>query len=249
MVTPSTSRAAGRRLDRAGRPVAGLSFRAASMAAGAIASAGLASGAGAQQVLARLTPPDVLQVVVERIVPGGEARYDVVEKQLAELCKRRDCPNAYLALESFETPKEIYWLTAYRTPADVERIAAAYESNASLRAEMAELAAPKEELVEQPPETIMLRYREDASDGSPWLVGIVPYTVIAESGDAASSGGTVFETDGGRRLVFVPAANAEDANAIAPALGAGAKRFVLRTDWSKPAGAWIVANPALWSVR
>jgi hypothetical protein len=194
----------------------------------------------------------VLQLVVERIKPGREQRYDAIEKELADVCERRNCPNAYLALESFTAPKEIYWLTAYRTAADVERVAAAYASNALLRAEMYELTVQKNELVEQPPSQVMLEHRADASDGSPWLIGILPFAIIVEGlegADAAASGGTVFEAANGMRLVFVPAANAEDANAIAPALGPGAKRFMVRPEWSKPTAQWIIANPALWSAR
>ena len=89
----------------------------------------------AQQPLAGQNPPQVLQLVIERIKPGNEARYDAIEQQLAVLCKER-CPNAYLALESFATPKEIYWLTAYRTADDVDRIAAVYASDALLRADL-----------------------------------------------------------------------------------------------------------------
>jgi hypothetical protein len=59
----------------------------------------------------------------------------------------------------------------------------------------------------------------------------------------------VFEALDGRRLVFAPAATAEDTNAIAAALGSGAKRFAVRAEWSKPASAWIIANPVLWSAR
>ena len=36
---------------------------------------------------------------------------------------------------------------------------------------------------------------------------------------------------------------------MAAALGPGAKRFAVRAEWSKPAAAWIIANPALWSPR
>ncbi len=201
----------------------------------------------AQQPLAGQEPPQVLQLVIERIKPGNEARYDAIERQLAVLCKER-CPNAYLALESFATPKEIYWLTAYRTAADVDRIAAEYASNALLRADLRALSAPKDELVESAV-TLMLEHREALSDTSPWLVGILPYAVIVEGRDAVTSGGAVFEAPDGMRLVFAPAANAEDANAVAAALGPGAKPFAVRAEWSKPAPAWIIANPALWSPR
>jgi hypothetical protein len=202
----------------------------------------------AQQPLAGQDSPEILQLVIERIVPGLEADYDAIEKQLAAACERR-CPNAYVALESFVTPKEIYWITAYRAAADVQRIEALYAADPALLTQLGELSKTKRGLLLEAPTTTFLEHREDVSDGSPWLIGILPYAVIVESDEAVSSGGAVFESDTGLRLVFAPAANAEDANAVAAALGPGAKAFVVRAAWSKPAAAWIIANPALWSSR
>lgn len=207
----------------------------------------VAAPLAAQGPLEGQDPPAVLQITVERIKPTHEGPYDAIERELAMLCKER-CPNAYLALESFTSPKEIYWLTAYRTEADVARIAAAYADDALLRAEMSRLSAPKAEFVE-PAVQITARYRLDLSDGSPWLVGILPFAVIVDGAAAAGSGGTIFELPNGDRLAFVPVANAEDTNAIAAALGPSAKRFAVRPEWSKPSAAWIIANPALWSPR
>jgi hypothetical protein len=73
----------------------------------------------AQGPLAGQASPAVLQIRIERIKAGNEQRYDAIEREVAALCRRLNCPNAYLALESLTSPKEVYWLTAYRTEADV----------------------------------------------------------------------------------------------------------------------------------
>jgi hypothetical protein len=205
----------------------------------------LAAPLGAQGPLQGLVPPEVIGVTIERIKPGNEERYDTVERELAAVCKRLGCPNAYLALESFTSPKEVYWLTAYRTEAEVARIAAEYASNEHLRDELRRGSAAKEAFTE-PPVNLTARYRPDDSDSSPWLVGILPFAVVVEVDRSKASNGAVFELPDGSRLAFVPAANAEDANAIAAALGPTAKRFAVHAEWSKPASAWIIANPALW---
>ncbi len=204
----------------------------------------VASPLTAQGPLEGQAPPAVLQITIERIKPANEARYDAIEREIAALCKRLGCPNAYLALESFATPKEIYWLTAYRTEADVGRIAEAYASNESLRAELGRASAPKNELIE-PPINLMARYRAELSDASPWLVGTLPFVLIVD-GEMAPGSGAVFDLPNGRQLVVIPVANVEDLNAIAAALGPSAKRFVVRPEWSKPHSAWIIGNPALW---
>lgn len=200
----------------------------------------------AQGPLEAQDPPAVIGLTIERIKPGNEERYDTVERDLAAVCKRLRCPNAYLALESFTSPKEIYWLTAYRTEADVARVAAAYASNEPLLAELRRGAAAKEALTE-PPVNLTARYRPDSSDTSGWLVGTLPYAVVVQvDRSSMAGGGAVFELPDGARLAIVPAANAEDTNAIAAAFGPGAKRFAVHAEWSKPAPAWIIANPALW---
>jgi hypothetical protein len=113
---------------------------------------------------------------------------------------------------------------------------------------MLRLSAPKAALVE-PLVNLMTRQRRDLSDASPWLVGILPFAVIADGDAAAGHGGTVFELPDESRLAFISAANSEDAIAIAAALGTGAKPYAVRAEWSKPAAAWIIANPALWPPR
>ena len=112
-------------------------------------------------------------------------------------------------------------------------------------AELRRGSAAKEALTE-PPANLTVRYRSDSSDASPWLVGILPFAVVVEVDRSTVVGGAVFELPDGSRLAFVPAANAEDTNAIAAALGPRAKRFAVHAAWSKPASAWIIANPALW---
>jgi hypothetical protein len=203
----------------------------------------VAAPVAAQGPLEGQEPPAVLGITIERIKPASEARYDAIEREAAAVCRRLGCPNAYLALESFTAPKEVYWLTAYRSEADVDRVAAAYAGNEPLRAELRRVSAAKDGIVE-PPVNLTARYRPELSDASPWLVGILPFAVIVEGNTVGS--GAVFELADGRQLVFIPAANAEDTNAIAAAFGAGAKRFAVRAEWSKPAAAWIIANPALW---
>src|SRR5690606_28315617 len=47
-----------------------------------------------------------------------EARYGALEECMAEACGRLGCPNAYLALESVDGPKEVWWIVDYADDAD-----------------------------------------------------------------------------------------------------------------------------------
>jgi hypothetical protein len=85
----------------------------------------------AMNVSAR-SPPPLLQIVQERLNPGAEPAYGTIEEQLAALCARMNAPNRYLALASLTLPTEVWWLNAYASPADVDRIAEAYARNTEL---------------------------------------------------------------------------------------------------------------------
>ena len=93
----------------------------------------------AMNVSAR-SPPPLLQIVQERLNPGAEPAYGKIEEQLAALCARMNAPNRYLALASLTLPTEVWWLNAYASPADVDRIAEAYARNTELMTAMRELA-------------------------------------------------------------------------------------------------------------
>src|SRR5882762_5098512 len=116
------------------------------------------------------SPPSLLQIVQERLNPDAEPVYGKIEEQLAALCARMNAPNRYLALASLTLPREVWWLNAYASPADVDRIAEAYARNMELMTAMRELAQGKKGLASDPID-LMATLRGDLSDASPWLIG------------------------------------------------------------------------------
>jgi hypothetical protein len=186
-------------------------------------------------------PPAILQITIERIHASGEAAYGAIEEKLREVCVRLGCPNRYLALESIASPKEVWWLVAYATEDDVDRVAQSYARNEQLLNAMNDLAALKSEIVDAPT-AHMTSHRVDSSDGAAWRVGFEPFVVIAE--DAGS--GAVFESREHRMFTFAAAASLPEAEAAAAKLGATARPFRVRPSWSVPEDAWAAANPQLW---
>jgi hypothetical protein len=189
-------------------------------------------------------PPALLLITTETINPGNELQYDAVEKRLTELCARR-CPNDYLALATTSAPMDVWWFVAYASQVEVERIAAEYADDAVLLRELEALSAQKRALTSAPASYMTAR-RPDLGDGAPWRIGAVPFTVIAERREAEPRIGSVFETADGVRFAVVGAETAVDAQAAAARLGAGARIFAVNPEWSKPAQAWLAANPDLW---
>ena len=195
-------------------------------------------------------PPPVLQIVVERLKAASLPTYDALEAQMAQVCAGLQCPNPYLALESVELPKEVWWFNEYRSAADAERVAQAYARNTELMDALAALARRKQGLTDDPIDRLT-SYRKSLSDGAPWLVGAAPFAVIAErrKSVAAATGGAVFEAPDGRHFTIASAATVAQANAKAAVLGADARVFAVRPEWSLPAESWVTANRQLWRNR
>jgi hypothetical protein len=184
--------------------------------------------------------PPILQITIERVKAGAERDYDGIERALKEVCVRLECPNAYLALESVATPKEVWWLVAYASSSDVERVGAAYAANEQLLREMMALNTRKAGLTE-PPIAHVTTYRDGSSS---WRMGGERFAVVSSGPDGGA--GAVFEAPAGVRFAIAFVAARADADALVRKLGGGARVFATRPEWSKPDDAWIAANPRLW---
>ncbi len=207
----------------------------------------LAPLAAATTATSAQEPPALLQITIETITPGAELRYDAVEKRITEVCARR-CPNDYLALESTTAPTDVWWFVAYASQGEVDGVAAAYANDAALRRELEELSAQKRTLTNAPVSHMTTR-RLDLGDGAPWRVGAVPFTVIAELRGTEPRLGSVFDAPDGPRFAVVGAATEAEAQAAATRLGPSARIFAVNPAWTKPAEAWLAANPELWRRR
>jgi hypothetical protein len=194
--------------------------------------------------LSAQSPPAMLQIVRERIHPGGEQAYGRVEEELARLCRGR-CPNRYLALASAGSPKEVWWLTMYDAQTDVDRVAKAYAADQELLDSMRKLALGRKGLTDDPVD-VMTAFRRDLSEASSWRIGELRFAVVREIKPPAKSPGAVFELADGRAFVFAAASSIADATGIAAAWGTGAQVLEVRPEWSFPQDSWVARNPELW---
>ena len=186
-------------------------------------------------------PPAVLQITIERVQAGGEARYGELEERMAETCARLGCPNAYLALESVAGPKEVWWFVEYADEADVARVARAYAENAPLLAALTELAALKKDITD-PAVEHMTRLRGDAAEAPAWRVGLEPFVVIAPR----AAVGAVFESSEHAIFTILAALSSTEAARAAAELGAGARILSVQPAWSRPKDEWVDASPEIW---
>ena len=179
-----------------------------------------------------MDPLPLLWIARERLKAGREERYGNVERQIAYVCATMGCPNPYLALASVDIlPREVWWLNAFSSHADVERVKEAYALNTAMMKAMGKLITEKRRSAEEPVETLA-ELRTDLSDGSPWRVGELPFAVILEMRVAAPSAGAVYQAPDGRAFAFGAASDLASAGLLASAMGSGARIFEVREEWS-----------------
>lgn len=208
-------------------------------------------GAGVAALLAALAPaptyaqatPPILQITIERVAVGRESEYGRAEERLREACVHLGCPNDYLALESVGEPREVWWLVAYSSQTDVDRVAQAYARNDSLMTALRDLNALKKDIAETTGSWVT-RYRPDLGGDGPSRIGVAPFAVLGTA--TASGSGPVFEAPDGVRFTVIETATLDEAQAAAARSGPAARVFAVRPEWSKPDRAWIAANPELW---
>jgi hypothetical protein len=191
------------------------------------------------------SPPQILQIVKERLKPDADEAYGKIEGSLARLCARMNAPNRYLALASVELPREVWWLNEYASQADVERVAQAYAKDTALLSAMGEVAQGKSKLTSQPIDR-MTTLRADLSDGSPWQIGELRFALILETRKPTKSPGTVYQLPDGGFVVFAAAADIGEADRLAAVLHSDTRIFEVRPEWSFPYDRWVARNPKLW---
>lgn len=195
-------------------------------------------------LVAQEPPPRFLDIVQERLKPNVEVAYSRIERAAARVCARR-CPNSYLALESLAGPKEVWWFNAYAAEAEREAVRQAYQRDTTLMAELTNALAPKQRLVSKP-KTVQTRYKEELSDGSRCPIGGARFFVITVTRDPRIGKACVFDAPDGRHFIIVSTRTRREADAMAKREGPRTTTFAVRATWSKPAEAWVAADPEFW---
>ena len=194
------------------------------------------------------TPPALLQIVRERLLPGMEEDYGRIEEQLARACSRLGAPNRYLALASMTRPMEVWWLNMFCSEEAVASVAEGYSRNTPLMTALRELAVRKTGMTEAPID-LMTKFRPDLSSPNAWRIGELRYAAVLELKTPVKSAGAVFQSPDGGAFVLSAAADYNDAERRASDLGPVGRIFEVQPPWSRPEDRWISVNPELWIPR
>jgi hypothetical protein len=190
-------------------------------------------------------PPPLLLVVQERLKPNALATYDFLETEIARACVMLGCPNPYLALESAEGEKEVWWLNAFSSAEHQQRVEQGYRENEALMSQLDVLAQQKTALTD-PPRTFLTKHRPDLSGDAEFELGRARYVVALEQRDYRTHGHAVYESADGTRFILSTTPTRADADRAAERLGTGARIFAVRAAWSVPANEWKEADRVFW---
>ena len=189
--------------------------------------------------------PEFLLIVREGLRPGTDEAYEKHELKIAAACARLKCPHPYLALASMAGPKEVWWLNAFASQAEKDRIELAYAHNERLMAQLRPLGKRKEAF-RQTLTTTLTTYRPDLSRGTVWRVTGARFFVINVDHGEREAVGPVFESSDGQQFVVASADGRAAADHIAARAGPGSVILAVQPQWSFPAQAWIAADPDFW---
>lgn len=192
--------------------------------------------------------PLILQIYRDRLKPGTEADYRAVEEDAARVCADFECPHPHLAMESLEGPKEVWWLNAYESEAEKQKVVDNYTSNRALMEALDRITRRKDGLTEAPVDTFA-NYRVDLSRGAPLQLAGARYIVVTVTRRDALLEGSVFEAPDGTRFILKPVATRDQADVLTAAAGPERRVFAVRPYWGMPAKEWIAADPEFWKLN
>jgi hypothetical protein len=189
-------------------------------------------------------PANILLIHRDRVKGGCEATYRLAEEDAARACIEHGCPHPHLAIESMSGPTEVWWLNAFDSDSDRQRVVDAYTRNGPLTAALQAIRDRREGLLEVDSDTFVHHKPELSRGPRLTFVGARFVTVTTTTGSELPAG-DVFEASDGTRYVFSAAATVEEAR-LATVNRADAVVFAVRPWWGMAARAWIAADPEFW---
>jgi hypothetical protein len=195
--------------------------------------------------MAQERSPEILEIYRDRLKPGQEAAFKAIEEDAARICADLQCPHPHLAIESLTGPKEVWWLNAFESEAEKQRVYSEYMNNRALLAALDRITKGKEGLTETP-EDIFVKYRADLSRGAVWKVAGARFFAATVTREDLQIDGSVFEAPDGTFFILRPARTEQECEAVVSASAPETRVFAVRPYWGMPAEEWIAADPEFW---
>ncbi|MGA8102969.1 MAG: hypothetical protein WB869_12485 [Candidatus Acidiferrales bacterium] len=185
-------------------------------------------------------PPKILQIYRDFPKLESFSDYAEIEEDAARICVELHCPHPFLAMESITSPKEVWFLSGFKSQADRDNVVLDYANNSALKVALQQIAARKSGLIADPIE-LFANFRPGMSRGLLWTLGQSNFVVATLTLLSLKVEGTVYETEDGKRLIMKSAQSRGEAQKLAAA-SPDTQIFAVRPQWSMPGKNWTIAG-------
>jgi GrpB-like predicted nucleotidyltransferase (UPF0157 family) len=186
----------------------------------------------------------LLLIVREPLGADQKDAYTAIEDEISRDCVELGCEHTHAALEPLEGPFEVWWLNAFASDQDLQRVGQAFAENRPLMAALERSRDRKRAAFGAMIETLT-RLRPDLSRPDAWTMAGARFVVVTVTAGAVAADAWVFDAASGERYVLKPAATRAEAEAAARTLE-GARVLAVQPQWGLPAREWIEADPEFW---
>ena len=175
--------------------------------------------------MAQVRPPQILEIYRDYLKPDAIAANRKLERRAEELCRKLGFTHPYLTIESASGPAEMWYLNAFDSEAEVEKLRREYQQNAKLLAALGDITRQKVPLKRLESTDDFLNYRPELSRGDPWIMGRGQFFVIVFFDGDPPLNGTVFEMKDGSKMLVRTTQNSSEARILAASAGSTARVF------------------------
>lgn len=180
---------------------------------------------GVKDGMAQARPPQILYVSRDYLKEDAVAANRKLERRAEDLCRTLAFTHPYLTIESVSGPAEMWYLNAFDSQAEVDKLTREYQQNTRLLAALNDITQQKVALKRQDSTEEFAHFRSDLSSGDPWIIGRGRFFVIVFFEGNPPLNGTVFEMKDGSRLLVRTAKSLSDAHVLAASAGSTARVF------------------------
>ena len=175
--------------------------------------------------MAQARPPQILYISRDYLKADAVAANRKLERLAEDLCRTLGFAHPYLTIESVSGPAEMWYLNAFDSQVEVDKLTREYQQNTKLLAALNHITQQKVALKRQDSTEEFAHFRSDLSSGDPWIIGRGQFFVILFFYGNPPLNGTVFEMKDGSRMLVRTVKSPSDAYVLAASAGSTARVF------------------------
>lgn len=179
----------------------------------------------ATESMAQARPPQILYISRDYLKADAVAANRKLERRAEDLCRTLGFTHPYLTIESVSGSAEMWYLNAFDSRAEVDKLTREYQQNTKLLAALNDITQQKVALKRKDSTEEFAHFRSDLSSGAPWIIGRGQFFEIVFFDGSPPLNGTVFEMKDGSRMLVRTTQTVSEARVLAALAGSTARVF------------------------